>query len=249
MKIHIRAGLRPFTLIELLVVIAIISILAALLLPSLKLAKEAALSSSCRGNMKQMALGCFFYAEDYREFLPLSYGGTANSWNWWWCQSIQYVSKVSVNSSILPAKKLAVAHCPSDNNYVSLEDQSLPAGSPLVNPWLAQTNYSYNIRCGEYPWWQAYSWASKYGPVRLSSIPSSSQALIILDGIGRAWTGGNDSESIIFERAGSSYLPNPAMVLFRHSKRINAAFVDGHVESIASSWNVPDMYLKWTDMR
>jgi prepilin-type N-terminal cleavage/methylation domain-containing protein len=48
-----RSGSRPFTLIELLVVIAIIAILAALLLPTLKSAKEVAMGSFCLNNLKQ----------------------------------------------------------------------------------------------------------------------------------------------------------------------------------------------------
>src|SRR6266446_574063 len=68
-------GACGFTLIELLVVIAIISILAAMLLPSLARAKAQAKRIQCVNNLHQMGQALQMYGDDNHAY-PLAIGSS-----------------------------------------------------------------------------------------------------------------------------------------------------------------------------
>src|SRR5438132_14343606 len=65
---------RGFTLIELLVVIAIIAVLIAILLPALTRARQQAQRVQCLSNMRQVYICSMRYANDYRGWMPTTFG-------------------------------------------------------------------------------------------------------------------------------------------------------------------------------
>jgi len=73
---------KGFTLVELLVVVGIISVLVAMLLPSLKRAREQAQMIQCQSNLKQIYSGFVMYAQEFKDRIPPFGGGSTAGGGW-----------------------------------------------------------------------------------------------------------------------------------------------------------------------
>ena len=114
-----RPAHRHFTLIELLIVIAIIAILAAILLPALRSARETAKKAGCINNQKQIGLYVQQYAIENKQSISL-----LADWRTWYQRLMKtaggtYISESGsqVSKSNLDTRGRAIAKifkCPCD---------------------------------------------------------------------------------------------------------------------------------------
>jgi hypothetical protein len=72
---------RRFTIIELLVILGVFSILASMLLPALKAAKDTGKRMKCLNNLKQIGLGFTMYVSDADGFFPC-YQKSRHPYSW-----------------------------------------------------------------------------------------------------------------------------------------------------------------------
>lgn len=111
-----RHSVSCFTLIELLVVIAIIAVLAAMLLPSLRNAREAGKRTVCISNLKQLGVAFAAYHQD-NGMLPQQWNGANGAYDGFattlpWYKHFRPYGLTAV-SQLTSANSPRQIHCPT----------------------------------------------------------------------------------------------------------------------------------------
>jgi len=111
---------KQLSLIEIAVVLAIIAILASLLFPSLRRAREAARLAQCMNNQKQIGVAMALFAGDNENKLPYARGPHSGGWFYGWedqlriylgGDSIEYSTQI--NDLWNEEQALDILRCPS----------------------------------------------------------------------------------------------------------------------------------------
>jgi prepilin-type N-terminal cleavage/methylation domain-containing protein/prepilin-type processing-associated H-X9-DG protein len=119
-----------FTLIELLVVIAIIAVLIALLVPAVQKVREAANRSQCENNLKQMALGCHNYHNDFKAFPP---GGDTKYGMSWMVYILPYIEQLAIYEVVQPQFINSLTFVNTTSPSATITGNYFPTSKPFSN--------------------------------------------------------------------------------------------------------------------
>ena len=239
---------RCFTLLEMLMVMSIIIVMIALLVPSLRAAKEEGKMAVCMNNLRNIGLAMIMYGDERGNY-PWGYEVTTD-----WSYTIQpYLQKVSGQTYVTGAAgRSPVISCPTRSlkstntvNTYGTHDRLLGNQDP-GSPYKISPPYPRLV-----PWRERPSdiWMAGDAAQDPSVLGGESQATIwnILPEMGQDYVGSTGNSKIAnvgnnLDQAGSL-----GQVRWRHhwNERACFVFVDGHVESIHSG-NMQERQLKIT---
>lgn len=238
-------GRKVFTLIELLVVIAIISILAALLLPSLKAARDTAHSLSCLSTMRQIGQANHSFACDndgrfHGSGKKIATGGYISWYNLLnaqvfngqtRCYAYPYVNWNNLKKSYLL--------CPSLIKWTSSYYRV------YVEEMIIGGGYSATALCGPYGKMLDKSlWPSDYSDydyywlgIQISRYKNPSSSFLLWEAEGNDdKVNGFGNLNLASPLPGAPWTANGGQLAFRHKgqQSINFIFVDGHGSSFTN---------------
>jgi prepilin-type processing-associated H-X9-DG protein len=204
------------------VVIAIVSIMAALLMPVLKKARESTQSIVCINNLRQYHIAMSYYSNDnYGYCLPAA---VEASGSWW--PALLCVNNYLPSEPNLPAGYLKKAlKCPSNHNgYASYPPPYDDPSNIYYNGW---PNYLYNNTVNGY-------YANGQDPLRkMSALVNPSQKAMLMEGCALQVYGIPYKCNYVFNHWSGFYDPSTPnyLFLFPHTGRMNILYWDGHINS------------------
>lgn len=144
---------RGFTLVELLVVIAIISVLAALLLPSLEKALEQGRRTACLNDKKQLGISTTLFANDHNDLLPHPMLYTAGR------MIGEIPSRYDTACQLYTSYSSTVAEYEGGGN----DTQSTPAGTLVLGGYIDNPSVLFDPTHPRGFWHSAYAPPNGYG--------------------------------------------------------------------------------------
>ncbi len=220
----------PFTLIELLVVIAIIAILAAMLLPGLKRARDFAKGTSCLSSMRQCYLPLQLYAGDFNGKVITAILTAANSLG---NASVTWSSHLYDNSYIKNNSK--GLHC-SEAEFTQAELAS--PGSMICNQSFA-LNYN-GLHKGAFGTGEFNTFAWGGAPnlenkgLFLDKLPTPTEYVLFLDCKKTAKKQSNTKFWYAAVSNSQSWASTP-WTIHRPNAAVNTVYADGHGGTVTCS--------------